>query len=362
MQEYIGIDLHKRTAVIVKKNRRGKVTEKVTVPTTARALTRYFARQDRRSRVVVEATGNWMFLYETIEQHTPDIQLAHPLKTRAIAEARIKTDSIDAGTLAELLRLDGIPAAYIPPRPVRDARELLRHRAALVAVRTATKNRIHAVLTKNGIACAWSDVLGKRARAWLRALEVRPAYRQALDDYLRLGELLTIVIGEVTTTVEQLVAANPGAQLLMTMPGVSYYSALLILSEIGEVARFANAKRLCSYAGLVPRVYSSGGRTYYGHITKQGSRWLRWICVELTTHLVNRDRRFRSLYQRVSRKHGRATARVAVARKALTVIYAMLKHGQPFEARRSRQRLTAAPWSGKRAMASGHPPYCHGPG
>ena len=127
MKEYIGVDLGKRKAVVVKKDQQGKITSKVTVPVTQAALESYFSKQDRRSQVVVEATGNWMYLYETIEGYTPDVVLAHPLKTRAIAEARIKTDTIDATTLAELLRLDGIPKAYIPPREVRDIRELLRY-------------------------------------------------------------------------------------------------------------------------------------------------------------------------------------------------------------------------------------------
>ena len=161
MKEYIGVDLGKRKAVVVKKDRQGKITSKVTVPVTQAALESYFSKQDRRSQVVVEATGNWMYLYETIERYTPEVVLAHPLKTRAIAEARIKTDTIDATTLAELLRLEGIPKAYIPPREVRDIRELLRYRASLVSIRVSLKNKIHAVLTKNGIDCTFSDVLGE---------------------------------------------------------------------------------------------------------------------------------------------------------------------------------------------------------
>ena len=122
----------------------------------------------------MEASGNWMFVYETIEQYTPQVVLAHPLKTRAIAEARIKTDTIDATTLAELLRLDGIPQAYIPPREVRDVRELLRYRAALVSLRIGLKNKVHAVLTKNAMECSWSNVLGNKSQQWLKTLPLRP--------------------------------------------------------------------------------------------------------------------------------------------------------------------------------------------
>jgi len=296
-----------------------------------------------------------MFLYETIEQYTPQVVLAHPLKTRAIAEARIKTDTIDATTLAELLRLDGIPQAYIPPREVRDVRELLRYRAALVSLRMGLKNKVHAVLTKNAMECSWSNVLGKKSQQWLKTLPLRPCYRQELDGYVRVAEVLTVLIAEITTTIKQLVAASPQAQLLMTIPGVSYYSALLILSEIGEVGRFPSAKHLCSYAGLVPSVYSSGSKSFHGRITKQGSRWLRWICVEISIHAANGDARFQSLYRRVLRRRGLATAKVAVARKILTVIYAMLKNNEPFRRRRPRQQILAKAWSKKSQESSGHP-------
>ena len=355
MREYIGVDLGKRKAVVVKKDRQGKITSKVTVPVTQAALERYFSKQDRRSQVVVEATGNWMYLYETIERYTPQVVLAHPLKTRAIAEARIKTDTIDATTLAELLRLDGIPKAYIPPREVRDIRELLRYRASLVSVRVGIKNKIHAVLTKNGMDCTFSDVLGKSSKLWLKSLTLRSCYRQEIDGYLRIAEALASSIDEITRTIKAEVAENPQAQLLMDIPGISYYSALLILSEIGEISRFPDAKRLCSYAGLVPSIYSSGSKTYHGRITKQGSRWLRWILVEASNHAANGDVNFRKLYQRVSRRRGGNTAKVAVARKVLTVIYAMLKRNEPFKRQRVRQKLMAAPGRRKVTDVSGHP-------
>jgi transposase len=137
-------------------------------------------------------------------------------------------------------------------------------------------------LTKNGLECNFSNVLGKKSRQWLKTLSIRSCYRQELDGYIRLAEVLTTLIQEITMTIKELVDATPQAQLLMTIPGVSYYSALLILSEIGEVGRFPSAKHLCSYAGLVPSVYSSGSKPFHGRITKQGSRWLRWICVEIS--------------------------------------------------------------------------------
>lgn len=243
------MDLGKRKAVVVKKDRLGKITGRASLAVTRPALENHFSKQDRKSRVVVEATGNWMYLYETIEKHVPEIVLAHPLKTRAIAEARIKTDTIDATTLAELLRLDGIAKAYIPPREVRDVRKLLRYRASVVSLRMGLKNKVHAVLTRNGIDCSFSNVLGKNSRQSLKTLSVRGCDRLELDGYIRLVELLTELIREITTKIKEVVCATPQAQLLMTVAGISYYSALLFLSEIGQIDRFKSAKHLCSYAG-----------------------------------------------------------------------------------------------------------------
>jgi len=355
MKEYIGVDLGKRKAVVVKKDRQGRITGKVTLAVTQAALESFFSKQDRKSQVVVEATGNWMYLYETIERYTPEVVLAHPLKTRAIAEARIKTDTIDATTLAELLRLDGIPKAYIPPRQVRDIRELLRYRASLVSVRVSLKNKIHAVLTKNGIDCTFSDVLGKSSQLWLKNLTLRPCYHQQIEGYLRIADALKSSIEEITEKIKGEVAESPQAQLLMSIPGISYYSALLILSEIGQIERFPDAKHLCSYAGLVPSIYSSGSKTYNGRITKQGSRWLRWILVEISTHAARGDQNFQKVYRRVSRRRGSSTARVAVARKILTIIYAMLKKNEPFKRQRPRQKLLAVPGRKKVSDDSGHP-------
>ena len=138
------------------------------------------------------------------------------------------------------------------------------------------------------------------------------------------------LIDEVTKTIEGIVENNPQAKLLTTIHGIGYYSGLLIVSEIGDITRFPNAKKLCSYAGLVPSVYSSGGKTRYGNITKLGSKWLRWIMIEQSQHFAKSCDRLERMYARIANKHGKNTARVAVAREMLKIIYSMLVHNRPF--------------------------------
>ncbi|MBI5379984.1 MAG: IS110 family transposase [Nitrospirae bacterium] len=337
---YVGIDCHKRFAVATKMDARGEVLEQVRLANTEEDLGTYLCALPPETAVAVEATGNWSRFYEMIEERDLAVTLAHPYKTRAIAAARIKTDKIDSTMLAHLLRTNLLPAAYIPPRSVRDLRELLRYRASLVSLRTQIKNKVQAILSKPGTVPPVKHVFGKKGTRFLEQVPLRSCYRTALDGYLTLLQTLQTErdrLGEVLATQAQ---ADSQARLLQTIPGIGTYSALRILSEIGEIDRFPDARRLCSYAGLVPSVHASGGTTRRGPLTKQGSKWLRWILIETSLHAVNGAPQFRSLYWRVQRKHGANTARVAVARAVLKTIYAMLRTDKPFEARPRRVRIT----------------------
>ncbi len=327
---YVGVDYHKRYLVATKMDERGRVLEQIRLSNDSQTLSRFAEDLPDGSKIALEATGNWYYFYEVLEDKCPEIYLAHPLKTRAIAEARIKTDKIDSTILAHLLRAELLPTSYIPPREIRDMREILRYRASLVSLRTSIKNKVHVILSKNGINIEFSDIFGKKAIKYLKGLTLRACYKQGIDGYIRLVETLNGLIDEVTETIKGIVEDNPKARLLTTIPGISYYSALLIVSEIGEVWRFPSARKLCSYAGLVPSVHSSGGKTRYGSITKQGSRWLRWILIELSHHFINGSERMKKMYSRISRSHGKNTARVAVAREMLKVIYYILRDGKPF--------------------------------
>jgi len=321
---YVGVDYHKHYSVTTMMDERGRIVGRQKIRNDPQSLLAYAASLPEDSKIALEATNGWYYFYELLEEHCGQIVLAHPLKTRAIAEARIKTDSIDATTLAHLLRTDLLPTSYIAPREIRDTREVLRYRASLVSLQTSLKNRVHAILDKNGIRIAASNIFGKKAVAHLRELPVRACYRQEIDGYLRLMESLGLLLAEVDEKIRELVHLSPDATLLLTIPGIGYYSALLITSEIGDIHRFSSGKKLCSYAGLVPSVSSSGGKTRYGAITKQGSKWLRWILIELSHHFTTSSPRMKAFYGRVAYKHGKNTARVAVAREMLKIIHIML--------------------------------------
>lgn len=281
--------------------------------------------------MVMEATGNWQYLYECWDDLADEIQMAHPLKVKAIASAKIKTDQIDAGVLAHLGAANLVPQAYCPPQEVRDLREILRHRIFLVALRTRVKNRIHSYLWKLGVEPELTDLFGKKGIEWLKIAELRDPYRNLVNQDLKVLEAVEQEIKMTTQSIEKMAKADERAEWILPIQGIGKYSAMLILAEIGEIERFQNPKQLVSFAGLCPSTFQSGTVSYHGRITKQGSKYLRWILVEASQHYAKVPGRFGNSFRRIQRKKGAKTARVATAREILTSIYWCLKKKVKFE-------------------------------
>jgi transposase len=300
--------------------------------------------------VAIKATPSWYWLYDYLEDEGFEVKLSHPLKTKAIAYAKVKTDKVDSTTLAHLLRSNLLPLSYVPEKPVRLNRELLRYRASLVKIQTGVKNKIHTILAKNNIDHDYTDLFGKAGMTFLHSLALPENYKIALEGYLAVLDTVRDEIKRAGTKVQQLAEEDHDAMLLMTIPGVGYYSAMLIKSEIGDVNRFPSAKQLCSYAGLVPSTYASGNTYYHGHITKQGSRWLRWILIEAAIHAVKKPGPLRRFYYKVEIKKGGKVAKVAAARKLLEWTYHMMRDSKSF---REVERLAELQGKGEPAKKPG---------
>jgi transposase len=327
---YAGLDLHKNFSVITMLDAEGKeVIKHRKLPNNGEIID-IFQGFSEPIIAAMEATRSWYWLYDLLEENGIEVKLSHPLKTKAIASAKIKNDKIDSKVLAHLLRADLLPLSYVPERDIRMLRQLLRYRASLVRIQTGTKNRIHAILAKNNIFHDFSDLFGKQGKEFLNSLPLAEIYRMALDGYLSLLGELEQQIKVVTKRVVVSAKDDEDARLLMTIPGIGYYGALLIKSEIGDVNRFPSAKQLCSYSGLIPSTYSSGNTTFHGHITKQGSRWLRWILAEAIGHCVAKPGHLHQFYWKLARRKGEKIAKVATERKLLEWIYHMLKERRTF--------------------------------
>jgi transposase len=244
----------------------------------------------------------------------------------AIASARLKNDKVDAATLAQLLRADLLPEAWIAPQPVRDLRALLRHRAALVRLSTCLKNRVHAVLAERGIPERSSLWTGS-GRAWLASLELPPTSRAIVEDCCGLLEALATPIARWEWEITALAKPDPRVQALMALPGVGRLTAMTLVAEIGDIARFPTARKLCAWAGLTPTVRNSDRKVRHGHITKQGSVWARWILQE-AAHTAKRSPQFAGTYGQLTRRRGKQIATVAIARRLLARCFHILKEVQ----------------------------------
>lgn len=332
---YIGIDYHKQYFVATMMNEQGTVIRRDKASTDRASIKRYFQAADSRgeTKAVMEACYGWEYFYDEVSGLVDDLIMAHPLKTRLIAEARIKTDTIDSETLAHLLRTDLIPRAYAPDSETRDKKNLLRYRSSLTAMKVRIKNIIHSVLTRNHIEdsvfTSLSDKFGKQGMIYLRSVTLKGDDTAILNNYLDLLEETEKKIKMAEKQIRSVCREDKICALLSSVPGIGNILAVTIRYEIDDIERFMSAGKLCSYAGLVPSTYSSGNRTYQGKITKQGNKWLRWAMVEAAQRAPLNDLWLRSFYQRIS-KNGKKIARVAVARKLLEIIYRIWKEEKPY--------------------------------
>lgn len=332
---YVGIDLHQHYFYATVMNEDGDVVSENKIETSSSKIESYFGgllSNTDKVKVVLEPISSWYWFYELVESVGCLVHVVNPMKVKAIASAKIKTDKVDSKILAHLLRTNLLPEIYIPSRAVRDLKELLRTRASLVHSRTRTKNRIHAILHKLGIKHSYTDLFGVGGRKFLKQLSLREPYQGSLKKYLTVIDVLNSLIEKSNQEIKKEVKHDEQAMLLTTIYGIGYYSALLLKTEIGDIKRFPSWRHLASYTGVVPSVYSSGGKTRTGKITKQGSKWLRVVVIEAAVRQARANSKLGEFYRRMRKKKGSSVAKVATARKLLAVIYAMLRDGEPYVA------------------------------
>jgi transposase len=272
--------------------------------------------------VAFEAAYGWGWLVDLLEELELEPHLVHPSRCKAIASARLKNDKVDAATLAQLLRADLLPEAWIAPQQVRDLRALLRHRASLVRLSTSCKNRVHAVLADRGIGEDRGLWTGP-GRAWLADLELPPIPRGIIQDCCGLLDALATPIGRLERQIAALAKPDPRVQALMALPGVGKLTAMTLVAEIGDISRFPTARKLCAWAGLTPQVRNSDRKVRHGHITKQGSPWVRGILQE-AAQTAKRHPMFARAYGQLARRRGNHIATTAIARRLLARCFHIL--------------------------------------
>jgi transposase len=325
---YVGIDLHRKRSHVAVVDEHGEQLLSRRLVNDPELFREFFGGLGESAQFALEATYGWEWLAELLEAEGRELHLAHPLRAKAIASARVKTDAIDACTLAQLLRADLLPEAYIAPRGLRDLRDLLRQRFVLTHMRTALKNRVHALIARQGVQHGHSKLLGPGGRAFLDELELRPEPRRRLDVLLRLIADFDREIDALAADIDQLARHDDRVAVLCRIHGIGRYLAMLIVAEIGDIDRFPSARHLCAWAGLTPTVRSSDAKARLGHISQLGSGALRWALIEAAQRNTHGDGPLAETFQRIAERRGRQIAKVAVARKILTLCFYGLRDGE----------------------------------
>jgi transposase len=279
------------------------------------------------AEVAMEACWGWYWAADVIAECGASLHLAHPLGIAGYANRRVKNDLADATLLADLLRLGRLPEAWVAPPEIRQLREMVRYRAKLGRLRTGLKAQVHQTLGKEGVIPQLDSIWGQTGRRWLDDLQLGDAYVERIESLRDLLELHERQIRACDAWTHRRLRGHPGYEAIQALRGVGPVLGAVFVAEIGDVGRFDNPRRLCSWAGLTPRLRESDTHTQRGHITKQGSRLLRWAAVEAVSGAV-RDPQIASVKARVGARRGHNIGRVAAARHLLTLVYYGLRDGE----------------------------------
>lgn len=334
---YIGIDIHKEFSQVCVLDSIGNIVEECRVNSDTEPYMQFFRRYTG-SLAVMESTGFWEYLYDALVSCGLNVVLSNPMKTKAIAEAKLKTDKVDARTLAHLLRTNMIHPSYIAPPEIRAIRDLIRVRMNLVRDSTRLKNRIHHELLRRGIKM-------KTTFRQKDVVELRKLGVEIMNLNLDLLEATKLKIKECDDKISSCFESHEEAQLLSSIPGIGKYASLLFFSEIVDIKRFSNPKKLASYVGMTPIIKQSAKKYRVGSISKQGSAITRWTLVECThVHIRHcKDSVITKFYNRVYRRKGKKKAIVAAARKMIDVIYSVWYNKREFYTHKSIPRRYIVP-------------------
>jgi transposase len=333
---YIGVDLHKRVisvCVLVREGDRRRVVARRSLRCDQPEKICEFFAPWAPFQLVVEATSSYEWFVELVEPLADRVVLAHPRKLRIIAESTRKTDKLDAQVLAEFLALDMIPPAHRPGARLREHRALVRQRQYVQRRITSLKNRLRHLLSQYNADA--KNLFTVEGQAFLKALKLSASDRFVVEQLLESWRRFRGQLAAMDDQLRQFASSAPVAerearQVLETIPCVGPVTVDVVLSELGDVRRFRSEKQVAAYAGLAPGIRQSAGRTKQLGITKEGSGLLRWILIETAWRLVGKTRRWGLVYEKLKARAGAKKAIVAVARRVLSVMTAMLRSGQRY--------------------------------
>jgi transposase len=332
---FIGVDHHKQASVMTVLDESGRELKSGRVASLRKAVGQ-FLEGYRPFTAVLEAGRSSYVMADLLRELGGEVKLANPAQVKAIAHARIKTDKRDSRTLAHLLRADLIPEVYQRGERNRGAQRVMRARAYWVAKQTEVRNKIRALLAQQReevrleVARREESLFGPRGLELLRGLRLEGQDKRLLEDLLTGHGEIQAHIKRTDEAVKALYEESEEAARIDTIPGFATTLSVLVAVEIADIGRFPRPGDLHAYAGVIPSTHASGERTLHGHITKQGSSWLRWAVLEAVYPAIKKDLVLRELYKRLARRKGPNVAKVAVARRLLTIIYRVLSEKRTY--------------------------------
>ncbi len=327
MGSYVGIDLHRQRSVIVVLNEDGERVSWSRIDNTAANLAAEVVAAGPGAEVAMEAAWGWYWAADVIAECGVRLHLAHPLGIAAYANRRVKNDVADATLLADLLRMGRLPEAWVAPPEIRELREEVRYRWKLSRLRAGLKAQVHQTLGKEGAIPEVKGIWWSGGQRWLDELDLAAAYTNRIESLRDLIAVHDREIDQVDARIHRRLRDDPGYRVLQQIAGVGPVFAAVFIAEIGDVSRFDNPRRLCSWAGVTPRHRESDAHTQRGHITKQGSKLVRWAAIEAVSGPAC-QRQLVAVKARVGARRGAGIARVAAARHLLTLVYYGLRDGE----------------------------------
>ena len=318
---FVGVDLHKEFLQVAVVDSRGELLLNKRVENTMEEIRKEFSMYPKNAKYVIESSSVYRAVYRFMtEEMGLDVVLSNPYQTWLIAKSKNKTDKRDAHALADLLKSKMIQTCYVPPPDIMEAKDTVRQRKALSQMRASCKIHIHSILLQNSIKIPGTTFTTEFNK------KLRELKDWRIDEYLDLISTHSRHIKEIDAKLEGVLKQNQGAQLLKTIPGVGTFTAVAVVSALGDVSRFHDADRVVSYAGLAPSERSSGGIVKHGRITRMGDKLLRWVLVEAAhTHVMRkRDSPHVARHKRIAKKRGNGKAAVTTAAHLLRMMYRML--------------------------------------
>ncbi len=326
---YVGVDLHKQTSWFYIVDENGKKVSSKNIANKSDELKKYFTQIPKPFTLAVEATYNWYFFIDMAEEYAEEVYLANSFELKAFAKQHKKTDKIDARLIANILWKGFLPVVYIADTATRQLRELLRCRTSAVQDRCRTIFRLKALLDKLGLDSTGDFTTYKRLEE-ASTCHTTPTYTVTIHNYIKRVRFFIEKEIELESTMKTIATSDSDIIHLMTVPGLSYFSASLIKSEIVTIERFKSFNRLCAYAGLAPKVHASGNKIVHGSLNRNRRKHLQWIILETVFHYIRMQPEKKQFFEQLQKSKSYNVAKIVLARDMLKVVYHILKEERPF--------------------------------